>query len=321
MATRVRFRLPAAPLRPLPGRMSSPAAARDPEGRPNPPPLASASLPERVDLVALDLDGTCLDMKQRLHPRIQAAVRAAGRRVPVVIASGRMYRSAQPWARRMGVRAPLICYQGALIQAMPDPDPGEGLQYGPVIDIEPLDPVSARIAIAVAREHGWHRQVYADDRLVCEEDRSEAHLYAQISGVEIGFVPDLDPVVADGTVKVVCVVVSQPEAVRCRAALTEALGERARVLPSIPEFIEVNSPRAGKAAALRRLCDHLGVDIAHAVAIGDAPNDGDMLDAVGFGVAVEGGLDEILRHADCTCAPPERAGVADVLAALGLPPA
>jgi hydroxymethylpyrimidine pyrophosphatase-like HAD family hydrolase len=35
-------------------------------------------------------------------------------------------------------------------------------------------------------------------------------------------------------------------------------------------------------------------------------------------VAVRGALDEVLRHADCTCPPPQEAGVADVLTALGL---
>ena len=54
------------------------------------------------------------------------------------------------------------------------------------------------------------------------------------------------------------------------------------------------------------------------VAVGDAPNDVDMLEAVGFGVAVEGALEEVLGAADATCPPPDRAGVADLLAALGL---
>ena len=61
-----------------------------------PPPLALAVLPERVEMVVLDLDGTCLDFHQQLHPRIEAAVRQAGERVPVAIASGRMYRSVLP---------------------------------------------------------------------------------------------------------------------------------------------------------------------------------------------------------------------------------
>jgi hypothetical protein len=283
-----------------------------------PPPLPLAVLPARVEMVVLDLDGTCLDFQQQLHPRIEAAVRQAGERVPVVIASGRMYRSALPWARRLGVRAPLICYQGALVQAMPDPDPGEGLAYGRVVSTVTLDAATARQAIDVARANGWHRQAYVDDNLLCEEDRAEARLYAKVGAVPIQFVDDLALAVAGGTVKVVVVILDTEEAARCRVAMTEALGSRARVTPSYPQFVEIASPRAGKGPAVRRLAAGLGVDPARAVAIGDAPNDVDMLEAVGFGVAVEGGLEEVLRAADATCAPPGEGGVADVLVALGL---
>lgn len=287
-------------------------------GRSAPPPLARATLPERVEMVVLDLDGTCLDLQQQLHPRIEAAVLQAGERVPVVIATGRMYRSALPWARRLGVQAPLICYQGALVQAMPDPDPGEGLAYGRLISAEVLDPDVARLAIEVAREHGWHRQAYVDDVLLCEEDRVEARLYAHVGAVAIQFVDDLAAAVQGGTVKVVCVNLDPEEAARCRMAMTAALGDRARVTPSLPQFLEVASPRAGKGPAVVRVAAALGVEPARVVAVGDAPNDVDMLEAVGFGVAVEGALEEVLGAADATCPPPDRAGVADLLAALGL---
>jgi hydroxymethylpyrimidine pyrophosphatase-like HAD family hydrolase len=229
-----------------------------------------------------------------------------------------MYRSALPWARRLGIRTPLACYQGALIQAMPDPDPGEGVVYGRVVATETLDGATAQLAIAVAREHGWHRQAYVDDTLLCEEDRIEARRYSSIGAVPIRFVDDLSVAIAAGTVKVVCVVIDPEEAVRCRVALTEALGARALVTPSLPQFIEVASPRAGKGPAVRRLAEDLGVDLSRAVAIGDAPNDVDMLEAVGFAIAVEGALPEVLGHAACTCPPPQEGGVADVLVALGL---
>jgi Cof subfamily protein (haloacid dehalogenase superfamily) len=282
------------------------------------PRLDQVALPAHVGLVALDLDGTCLDRHQQLHPRTQAAVQEAGRRVPVVIATGRMYRSTLPWARRLGVRAPLLCYQGALVQAVPDPDPGDGLVYGRLIFTAPLAGDVAVRAIAIARREGWHRQGYVDDTLLCEENRPEAWEYAGIGGVPIEFVSDLAAAVGGGSTKVVCVVDDPEEAKRCRAVMSTELGDAARVTPSLPQFIEITNPDAGKASALRRLCAELGVDPGHAVAVGDAPNDIDMLEAVGFAVAVESAPEELLRHADCICPGPEAAGVADVLVALGL---
>src|ERR1700730_13839165 len=87
-------------------------------------PLAGAFVPR---VVVLDLDGTTIDYRQRLHPRVRDAVRAAAARVPVIVATGRMYRSALPWALELGVHEPLVCYQGALVRGVPahQGDPGE----------------------------------------------------------------------------------------------------------------------------------------------------------------------------------------------------
>ena len=61
-----------------------------------------------------------------------------------------------------------------------------------------------------------------------------------------------------------------------------------------------------------------GSSLADAVAIGDAPNDVELLRAAGYAVAVASSRPEVIAAADVTCAPPEEGGVADVLAELGL---
>ena len=287
----------------------------------SPPRITAADAPRPVRpvrLVALYLDGTCLDVHQRLAPRTRDAVRAAvAAGTTVVVATGRMYRSALPWAREMGVTAPLLCYQGALVREQPD---GAGAEAGPVLFEDPVDPPAAEEALRIARAGGWHYQAYQDDRLLCEEDRPEAHLYARIAQVEIHFVDDLVPVLRRGSTKVVCVVDDPAGAARCEAAMRAGLDGRALVTRSLPQFVEITNPLASKGRALGRLCAHLGVGLDEAVAVGDAPNDSDMLTVAGFSVAVEGAPERLLVHADAVCAPAEQAGVADVLEALGLAP-
>src|SRR5580700_9514851 len=82
-------------------------------------PPAQPFLPR---VVVLDLDGTTIDYRQELLPRVRDAVRAVAARMPVIIATGRMYRSALYWAEELGVLQPLICYQGAMVREMPHPD-------------------------------------------------------------------------------------------------------------------------------------------------------------------------------------------------------
>ncbi len=76
----------------------------------------------RIRLVALDLDGTLIGEDLRLRPRTVATIRAAvAGGVHVAIVTGRMTSSALPFARELGLRAPLVGLQGALVREMPAP--------------------------------------------------------------------------------------------------------------------------------------------------------------------------------------------------------
>lgn len=292
---------------------------------PTPPDIAEFAATRHgrgMRLIALDLDGTCLDDAQRLHPRTRAAVAdAVGRGVVVVLATGRMYRSALPWAERMEVRAPLICYQGAVVRAMPDhesPRNQDGIPLGRLLVEHSVPAATAHRALRLARQRGWHFQAYQDERLLCEQDRPEAHEYSRIAGVPITLVEDLKPALDAGSAKVICVIDDGEEAQRCQEAMRAELGAAARVTRSLPQFIEITNPRASKRQALARVCDCLHIDIADTIAVGDAPNDVDMLEAASVAVAVRGRGDPpaLFAVADATCAAPQDAGVADVIEVL-----
>ena len=278
-----------------------------------PPPVGELVTDVQPRLVVLDIDGTLIDGNLVLHPRTRDAVRAAAARLPVILATGRMYRSALPWARELRVKEPLVCYQGALVREQP-----HGEEPGAVLFEEGLEPAPARSAIDIARAHDWHVQAYVDDQLFCEQDRPEAHLYARIAQVPINFVEDLATLVANGCTKVVCVSDDPGIIDACVHALVEGLGARARVTRSLAIFVEVVSPRVNKALAIERVCSRLGLSLRDAVAVGDAPNDAEMLAGAGCGVAVRSARPEVLAVADATCADPDQAGVADVLEHFGL---
>ncbi|MFI5284733.1 MAG: HAD family hydrolase [Candidatus Dormibacteria bacterium] len=275
-------------------------------------PLAGAFVPR---VVVLDLDGTTLDYRQRLHPRIRESVRAVAARLPVIVATGRMYRSSVPWAHELGVSEPLVCYQGALVREMPRNDGSAGQ----TIYEQPLGPAPARRALHIAREEDWHFQAYQHDALLCEQDRPEAWLYSRISGVQFRLVPDLEPLLEHGTTKAACVIEDLTEVDRAIGVMTRELAEHARVTRSNPEFVEILDPGVSKASACEIVCRRLGVTLADALAIGDAPNDIELLTAAGYGVAIASSRPEVLAAADATCAVPEEGGVADVLEAFGLP--
>ncbi len=70
-----------------------------------------------IKLLALDLDGTTLNSKGEIPDANRAAIVAAEERgVLVTIATGRRFRDARPIGLELGLNAPLITHNGALIK-------------------------------------------------------------------------------------------------------------------------------------------------------------------------------------------------------------
>lgn len=70
------------------------------------------------------------------------------------------------------------------------------------------------------------------------------------------------------------------------------------ICSSGPLYIEVNAKGVNKGDGLRRLCQHLHIDIQDTIAFGDAANDIDLLDAAGLAVVMENGTNEAKAHAN-----------------------
>jgi Cof subfamily protein (haloacid dehalogenase superfamily) len=250
-------------------------------------------------LVGLDLDGTILDFQLRLDPRdVEALHRIVNAGVMVVACTGRPFPGALPWAQRLGLDGPIICYQGAQIRT---PDGGVLLDRGVKHEL-------AMEVVRFARERGLHVQAYTDDHLIVERDRPEAHQYANHAGMEINVVGDLDAAMGPTTPKLVIVSTSekldalQPEA-------RERWEGRLNIATSVPTYLEFTSVESDKARALAFLCERLGIARDEAVAVGDGRNDESMLAWAGLGVAVEGSAPEVVAAAARTIPGPGHGGI------------
>lgn len=105
--------------------------------------------------------------------------------------------------------------------------------------------------------------------------------------------------------------------------LVDLLGPQVGLIPS---SLSALGDRAGeifmagthKAVGIQVVEEHLGLDRADIVAIGDSANDIEMLEYAGVGIAVEGGHPSVLAVADRFTAGPAGNGVALAFAELGL---
>ena len=233
--------------------------------------------PAAVRAVAMDLDRTILADNLEFSP---AVVRAVGRLgeagIAAIVATGRMFASARPYALQLGVTAPVICYQGALVA---DPRTGEWLLH------RPMGVALAHEVIEAVDAAGFHMNVYVDDELYVEELNEEAVTYATHARLEAHAVGDLLAWLDKPTTKIV--VVGEPQGLdRLQDDLRARFDGRAFIAKSLPIFLELALPGVSKGSALEFVCDRLGIDPGTVVAFGDGANDVELLETAGLGVAV-----------------------------------
>jgi Cof subfamily protein (haloacid dehalogenase superfamily) len=228
-----------------------------------------------------------------------------GAGITVVACTGRPFPGALPWVKRLGLDTPIVCYQGAQVRAL----------NGEMILDHGIDHDLAMEVIRHARERDLHIQAYANDELIVERDRPEAHEYADHAGMAINVVGDLDKAMGPTTPKLVIVAtreVLEAELPKVRRRWQGKLN----AATSMPTYLEFTSIESDKARALAFLCDKLGIPQSHTVAVGDGRNDVSMISWAGLGVAVEGSEPEVIAAADKTIPGPGRGGIqqlADVL--------
>jgi len=243
-----------------------------------------------VRLLALDIDGTLVADDLVLRERTREAVRAAVRRgVNVSIVTGRMASSAWIFAETLGLRDPIVAYQGALIRSMPEPDSGRrrdgGPPFGRLLLHTPLPADVAREAIRWCRDHGLDPHVNHLERFVIRADDPMADDYSTFLGARAHLVPDI----LESVVRPVTKIIAMAEAGIPAAALDPArayFAGRAEVTLSHPRFLEFVAPGVSKGRALRWLARRSRVPLAQALAIGDQWNDLEMIVAAGHGAAM-----------------------------------
>jgi Cof subfamily protein (haloacid dehalogenase superfamily) len=263
--------------------------------------------PRSVQGIAMDMDRTILPSSLEFTPALVSAVldaTAAG--ITAMIATGRMFASARPYALELGITAPVICYQGALIA---DPVTGEWLSH------QPIDVEIARRVIAAIQAEGFHMNVYLDDQLFVEELNEEAMTYAAHARLEAHVVGDLLAWLSEPTTKIV--VVGDPKALDgLEADLRQRFDHTLFIAKSLPFFLEIARPGVSKGAALEFVCERMHIPASAVVGFGDGANDVELLQTAGLGVAVADADPALVAHADWRVPSVEDDGVARFIRAL-----
>jgi Cof subfamily protein (haloacid dehalogenase superfamily) len=233
---------------------------------------------EPIRLLALDLDGTLFDSSFQFSPRVRWAIAQAQRRgLAVTLATGRSITSTRPFAQELGIREPLICYQGGWI-AEPN---------GRVLHRVALDRNLAAQIIDFAQARDWHVNLYCDGQLYLTELRHPISFYDGLLNPGAQQVPDLHALLDHDPDKVL--IVADGNGDEILADLREHFDGWMEIVRSHDLFIEANPLNVDKGTGLAWLAGRLGVPQSQVMAVGDQDNDVPMVAWAGVGVAMGNG--------------------------------
>ncbi|NLW17482.1 MAG: HAD family phosphatase [Firmicutes bacterium] len=123
-----------------------------------------------IRLVAIDLDETLLLPDRTISPRAKRAIGAVRRQdCHVVLATGRMFCAAEPYARELDLPGPLIAYQGSLVKSVGDKSIWRHLS---------ISATQLGRLLPWLEEKPVHINLYVDDQLWVERMNTSAERYA-----------------------------------------------------------------------------------------------------------------------------------------------
>lgn len=258
-----------------------------------------------IRLIAIDLDDTMLhDDNTVSQTTIDTIKEAEGRGVRILVATGRMFQTAQPVGKALGLGdIPMVIYSGGMIQRA----------LSGTIDYENPVPLEvAKAILAMAKEKGWYLQTYIDDELLVHEYVAATALYEKVTGAKAVVKGDAFYTPPKAPLKILAIDTKE-RLDEIMKALQGYVGNAVTMVRSKETYLEIIAPNASKGEAVRAMAEEWQIPMEQVMAIGNAPNDIPMLEIAGLAVAVANSEEAVKAVAHYVTASNNDDGVAQVI--------
>ena len=271
----------------------------------------------KISMIALDLDGTCLDGAGKLTDRTRNILEEYGRKgTQIVFTTGRPIAGILKELRTISGTNYAIALNGGMVYELLD----ERIIYKKSIDREEVllvrDIVLKHDALTDVASSGvgfGDKKTYDNAGKYIKNDDFRNY-YLSSRGAKKDLWENIEKL---ESVEKINMFFSDME--ERRKVLEELkILKTSKVCSGMPNNIEINHSEVNKGNALKWLCKKLGIDISELIAFGDGGNDISMLRAAGCGVAMGGALGTVKAAADYVTATVDEDGVKKALLHLGV---
>ena len=265
----------------------------------------------KYSLIALDVDGTLLNSQLEITPGNREAIRrahSAGKHV--VISTGRCLAELRELMKLLPEVRYLVCENGSCVY---DCRQEYALYLAPI----PAEDILHMLNLVRGEDvvlQAFHDNVAYFDRPNgdwCREYSMEA--YREVFDRTAIWDERLFDTFAQRPFQVEKLnLYFRDEATRQRVH-GELAGRNLKLADSLGHMIEVVSADADKGIGLEKLCQHIGIPVEQAIAVGDSMNDIEILRSAGLSAAMGNACDPAKEAADIVTADCDHDGVARVI--------
>lgn len=263
-----------------------------------------------INLIALDIDGTTMRNDNTLSPKVRSSIeQAIASGIIVVVASGRPFGTMPKQILDIEGLDYVIASNGAALYDKNRKcirrfllDEYEVLKLLEII--KPYDLILEAFIDGLT----YTDKRYTDNPLKygCSAD------YVDYVRSAHGHIEDMKAFIFEHKAKLdsIEIIEHNPDVLNMIRNKIEKNTDKFYITSSTPDFIEFMDKKAGKASALKWLCNELKIDKSFVAACGNADNDADMIKWAGFGVAVQNATKSCKQYAQLVVPSNEDDGVA-----------
>ncbi|MBV7296076.1 HAD family hydrolase [Corynebacterium sp. TAE3-ERU12] len=279
-------------------------------------PTVTSSPRQAPLFVATDIDGTLLDSRDRVRPRVRSVIaRMIRSGVPLALATGRPARWMSPVLEQLPVAPMCVCSNGAVVYDAST----DSVVSHTCLTPQVLHEVVLRARAEMVRQGHPEVGIAVERPGVSGSDPihelfvvTESYYHAWDSN-EHG-VSSEDDVLGEQATKLLLSHPGWTSAELYDVVAPAIPQELAHVTFSVPDgLLEVSAPGVTKCHGLVDLAEQVGAGPADVVCFGDMPNDIEMLRWAGLGVAMGNARPEVQASADEVTASNDEDGIAEIL--------